>query len=192
MVDDDPAMLRALTALVKSVFPRVEAFSSAADFLATYREHQPGCLVLDVEMPGMNGIELQRKLVQDKVSLPVVFVSGCGNVALAVEAMRLGAVNFLEKPVQDKALWDSVRKALVLDEQIRRRLARRQQAEERLACLTPGECEVAHLILEGKMNKEIAAQLGLSTRAIEDRRMRLMAKMNVNSLVELIQLVMTH
>ena len=106
--------------------------------------------------------------------------------------MQLGAVNFLEKPVQDQALWNSVRKALVLDEQIRRRIARRQQAEERLARLTPSECEVVHLILEGKMNKEIATELGLSIRAIEDRRARLMTKMDANSLVELVQMVMTH
>ena len=191
LVDDDPAALRALMATVKAVFPRVKAYSSSAEFLAAYH-NQPGCLVLDVAMPGMNGLELQRKLIQDKVTIPVIFVTGHANVAMAVEAMQLGAVNFLEKPVPEQALWDSLRKALELDGQTRRRRARRRQAEERLSRLTPGEREVLNLILEGKMNKEIATELGLSTRTIEDRRAKLMKKMDASCVAELVQLVMTH
>ena len=191
LVDDDPAALRALMANVTAVFPRVEAFSSSAGFLAAYH-NQPGCLVLDVAMPGMNGLELQRKLIQDKVTIPVIFVTGHANVPMAVEAMQLGAVNFLEKPVPEQALWDSIRKALELDAQTRRRRARRQRAEERLSKLTAGEREVLNLILEGKMNKEIAAELGLSTRTIEDRRAKLMKKMDASCIAELVQLVMTH
>ncbi len=191
LVDDDPATLRTLATLVKVVFPRVATFSSAAEFLAAYR-HQPGCLILDVAMPGMNGLELHRKLIQDKITLPVVFVTGHGNVPMAVEAMQMGAVNFLQKPVQEQKLWDSIRKALELDTQHRRRHARRQRAEERLIRLSHGEREVLNLILEGKMNKEIATELGLSTRTIEDRRAKLMKKMGAKSLAELIQLVMTH
>jgi two-component system, LuxR family, response regulator FixJ len=191
LVDDDPATLRALATLVKVVFPRVATFASAADFLAAYR-NQPGCLVLDVAMPGMSGLELHRKLIQDKIALPVVFVTGHGNVPMAVEAMQMGAINFLEKPIQEQELWTSIRRALELDEQNRRRRARRQRAEERLARLTRGEREVLNLILEGKMNKEIAAELRLSTRTIEDRRAKLMKKMGANSLAELVQLVMTH
>ena len=192
LVDDDPAALRAIAATVKVVFPRVEAFSSAAEFLAAYRADRPGCLVLDVAMPGMSGLELQRKLIHDKITLPVIFVTGHANVPMAVEAMQLGAVNFLEKPVQEQELWDSIRKAMELDAQNRRRRARRQRAEERLARLTPGERAVLNLILEGKMNKEIAAELGLSTRTIEDRRAKLMKKMDAGCLAELVQLVMTH
>lgn len=191
LVDDDPAALRALATLVKVVFPRVQTFSSAADFLAAYRGG-PGCLVLDVAMPGISGLELHRKLVQDKVALPVVFVTGHGNVPMAVEAMQMGAVNFLEKPVKEQELWESIRKALELDRQNRRRRARRQRAEERFARLNSGEREVLSLILEGKMNKEIAATLGLSPRTIEDRRAKLMKKMGANSLAELVQLVLTH
>lgn len=191
LVDDDAVALRALTALVKVVFPRVEAFSSAADFLAAYKL-QPGCLVLDVAMPGMSGLELHRKLIQEKIALPVVFVTGHGNVPMAVEAMQLGAVNFLEKPVQEQELWDSIRKALELDGQGRRRRARRQRVEDRLTRLTPGERQVLDLILEGKMNKEVATDLGLSTRTVEDRRAKLMKKMGAKSLAELVQLVMTH
>jgi FixJ family two-component response regulator len=191
LVDDDPRALRALMTTVKAVFSQVEAFSSPADFLAAYRG-QPGCLVLDVAMPGMNGLELQRKLIHDKVSLPVIFVTGHANVVMAVEAMQMGAVNFLEKPVPEQAIWDSIRKALELDAQTRRRRARRQHAEERLSKLNPGEREVLNLILEGKMNKEIAAELGLSTRTIEDRRAKLMKKMDASCVAELVQLVMTH
>lgn len=176
---------------MKVVFPHVVTFSSAAEFLEGYH-HEPGCLVLDVAMPGMSGLELQRKLVHDKVTLPVVFVTGHGNIPMAVEAMQLGAINFLEKPVQEQALWDSIRRGLEQDAQNRRRRARRQRADERLTKLTPGEREVLNLILEGKLNKEIASELGLSTRTIEDRRAKLMKKMGASSLAELIQLVMMH
>jgi two-component system, LuxR family, response regulator FixJ len=191
LVDDDPATLRALMTTIKVVFPRVEAFSSAAEFLASYQPSQSGCLVLDVAMPGMSGLELHRKLIHDKIALPVVFVTGHGNVPMAVEAMQMGAVNFLEKPIQEQELWDSVRKAIELDAQTRRRRARRQVAEERLSRLSRGEHEVLNLILEGKMNKEIATELKLSTRTIEDRRAKLMKKMDAGCLAELIQLVMT-
>lgn len=192
LLDDDPATLRALVATVKVVFPHVETFSSASEFLATYHPKRPGCLVLDVAMPGMSGLELQRKLLHDKIAIPLVFVTGHANVAMAVEAMQMGAVNFLEKPVQEQELWDSIRRAIELDSQNRRRRARRQRAEERLAQLTHGEREVLNLILEGKMNKEIAKELDLSTRTIEDRRAKLMKKMDAKSLAELVQLVMTH
>ncbi len=178
LVDDDPAALRTLTALVKVVFPRIEAFSSAAAFLAAYRQ-QPGCLVLDVAMPNMNGLELYRKLIQDKVTLPVVFVTGHGNVAMAVEAMQMGAVNFLEKPVQEQALWDSIRKALELDAQNRRRRVRRQRAEERLARLTPGERQVLNSILEGKMNKEIATEVYLSDKTVKNYVSNILEKLTL-------------
>jgi two-component system, LuxR family, response regulator FixJ len=192
LVDDDPATLQTTLATVKVVYSRVETFSSAAEFLAAYRPDRPGCLVLDVALRGMTGLELQRKLVRDKIALPVVFVASHANVAMAVEAMKMGAVNFLEKPAQEQQLWDSIRKAVDLDAQNRRRLARRRRAEERLSKLTPGEREVLDLILEGKLNKEIATELGLSTRTIEDRRAKLMKKMDAQCVAELVQLVLTH
>lgn len=192
VVDDDPAAQRALVTTVRVVFPRVQAFSSASEFLAAYDPSQPGCLVLDVAMPGMSGLDLHRKLVQEKNSVPVIFVTGHGNVPMAVEAMQMGAVSFLEKPVQEQELWNCIRRGLEIDAKNRRRRARRVRAEERLTRLTPGEREVLNLILEGKMNKEIAGELKLSTRTIEDRRAKLMKKMDVQSLAELIQLVMTH
>jgi two-component system, LuxR family, response regulator FixJ len=191
LLDDDPGALRAMKTLVQAVYPHVETYTSATEFLAAYRD-RPGCLILDVAMPGMNGLELHRKLIQDKVNLPVVFVTGHGNVPMAVEAMQMGAVNFLEKPVQEQQLWESIRRALELDSRNRHRRTRRRRAEERLALLSPGEREVLNLILEGKMNKEIAQELKLSTRTIEDRRAKLMRKMGAKSLAELVQVVMTH
>ena len=192
LIDDDPAVLRSLTALVEVVFPKVKAYGSATEFLAAYQSPCPGCLVLDVAMPGLNGLELQRKLIQDKIDLPIVFITGHGNVQMAVNAMQAGAVNFLEKPFREQELWDSIRKALELDAQNRRRKARRHRVEERLALLSEGERSVLNLILEGKLNKEIAAELGLSNRTVEDRRARLMKKMGARSVAELVQLAMTH
>ena len=192
LVDDDPAVLRSLTALVKVVFPRVEAYHSAAEFLDAYNGDQSGCLVLDVAMPGMNGLELQRKLSQDKTDLPVVFITGHGNVQMAVGAMQAGAINFLEKPFREQELWDSIRKAFELDHQNRRRKARRAKIQARMAQLTDGERAVFNLIVEGKYNKEIADTLGLSVRTIEDRRARLMKKMEAGSVAELVQLAMMH
>ena len=143
-------------------------------------------------MPGLNGLELQRKLIQEKIDLPIVFITGHGNVQMAVNAMQAGAINFLEKPFHEQELWDSIRKALEIDSQNRRRRTRRHRVEERLAQLTEGERAVLNLILEGKLNKEIAADLGLSNRTVEDRRSRLMKKMGARSVAELVQLAMTH
>ncbi len=191
LVDDDHAVLRSLTALVKVVFPRVEAYASATEFLEAYRPGTPGCLVLDVAMPGMNGLELQRRLLDEKIELPVVFITGHGNVQMAVGAMKSGAVNFLEKPFHEQELWDSIRGALDLDEKLRRRRRQRTQVEERFTRLTQGERQVLDLIMDGRYNKEIATKLDLSVRTIEDRRSRLMQKMEAGSVAELVQLAMT-
>ncbi len=188
IVDDDPAVLRSLTALVKVVFPRVTTFPTAQDFLAAYDPEQPGCLVLDVALPGMSGLELQRKLVQERIDLPVVFITAHGNVQMAVGAMQSGAINFLEKPFHEQELWDSVRRALERDAENRRRKAHRQRIQELLSQLTQGEHEVLDLILQGKCNKEIAGHLQLSVRTVEDRRARLMRKMQAKSIAELVQL----
>ncbi len=188
VVDDDPAVLRSLVALVGAVYPNVEAFRSAAEFLGAFDAARPGCLVLDVAMPGMNGLELQRRLIREKIDLPVVFITGRANVQMAVGAMQAGAINFLEKPFDDQELWDSIRHALEEDRRNRSRNARRQSVQKRMARLSGGEREVLELILEGKFNKEIAVCLDLSVRTIEDRRSRLMQKMEANSVAELVQL----
>jgi two-component system, LuxR family, response regulator FixJ len=192
LVDDDPAELRTLTALIQTVFPRVRASGSIAAFLASRPYHQPACLVFDITTQGRDGIELYRTLMREKVALPVVFITGQATVPLAVAAMQLGAVNFLEKPTDPQRLWDSIRKALAVSEQSGYRLVRRQNIEQRLTQLASGEHEVLRLILEGKMNKEMATELGLSIRTIEDRRAKLMKKLSVKSLAELVRLVMSH
>jgi two-component system, LuxR family, response regulator FixJ len=191
VVDDDPAVRHSLTALLRVAFPHVEAFASAAEFLAAYQPEQPGCLLLDVAMPDMNGLELQRRLREERIDLPIVFITGHGSVQMAVGALQAGAVDFIEKPFHDQQLWDGVRKALDMDAQHRRRKGRRASVEERIAMLTAGEREVFELVLEGRSNKDIAARLILSVRTIEDRRARVMRKMHVRSVAELVQVAMT-
>ena len=192
IVDDDPAVLRSLTALVKVVFPHVESYSSASAFLHSYKPGRTGCLVLDVAMPGMSGLELQQLLSEQRVELPIVFVTGYANVQMAVGAMQAGAVNFLEKPFREQDLWDSVHRALEMDECNRRRKDRRHLVEQRIAALSDGERQVLDLILEGKYNKEIAAELQVSIRTVEDRRARLMKKMKAGNIAELVQLATAH
>lgn len=197
VVDDDLAVLRSLVSLIKVVFPRVETFSSAAEFLEAYHasangSSRPGCLVLDVAMPGMSGLELHRKLAEEKIELPVVFITAHANVQMAVGAMQSGAVNFLEKPFREQELWDSIRAALELDSKNRRRKSRRCHADELITRLTRGEREVLDLILGGKINKDIADELNLSIRTIEDRRAKMMKKMEAKSVAELVQMVLVH
>ena len=190
VVDDDLAVLGSVAKLLKIIFSRVEAYSSAGEFLAAYDGSRPGCLVLDVAMPGMSGLDLQRRLAEQNIELPVVFVTGHANVQMAVGAMQNGAVNFLEKPFREQELWDSVRRALQIDRQNRRRRAREAQVQQRMATLSNGEREVLRQILAGKSNKQIAAHLDLSVRTVEDRRGRLMKKLDAGSVVQLVQMTM--
>jgi FixJ family two-component response regulator len=190
VVDDDLAVLGSVTKLLKIIFSRVEGYPSASEFLAAYYASRPGCLVLDVAMPGMSGLELQKKLAESQIELPVIFITGHGNVQMAVGAMQDGAINFLEKPFREQELWDSVRRALEIDRQNRRRRARTARIKSRMATLSTGERAVLDRILDGKSNRQIAAELNLSVRTVEDRRARLMKKLEVGSLVELVQTAM--
>ncbi len=192
IVDDDPAMLESVAELVRVIFPRVETYLSAAEFLSAYDRSRLGCLVLDVAMPQMSGLELQQKLTEEGIELPVIFLTGHGNVQMAVGAMHAGAVNFLEKPFRGQDLWNSIRSALEADRENRLLRVRRLVIEGRLATLSPGEQDVLDLILAGKFNKEIAAELSLNIRTVEDRRARVMRKLRANSVVELVQLTMPH
>ena len=186
VVDDEPAVLAALTALIRVDFPRVEAYSSPAEFLAAFDPQRAGCLVLDLSMPEMTGLELQEKLAEADSPLPVVFITGYGTVSTAVRAMQAGAVDFLEKPLRQGELAGSIRRALELDEKNRRRQARHAEIGRRMATLSPGEREVLDLIVAGKLNKEIAAALDLNVRTIEDRRARLMRKLGAGSVADLV------
>lgn len=186
VVDDDDAVRKAVASAGGLLGHPVRAFASAADFLATYTPDQSGCLVLDVKMPGMTGLELQRKLADDGTTLPVVMISGHADVRIAVEAMTLGAVTLLEKPFSLDELLAQVRKAIERDAAERASRGKAEDARAKLAALTPKEREVLDQVIAGCTNREIADTLGLSVRAVEDRRARLMRKMGANSLAELV------
>ena len=188
VVDDDAAVGRALQSAGKLLGHPVRAFASAAEFLAAYAG-EPGCMVLDVRMPGMTGLELQRRLADDGVGIPVVMISGHADVRIAVEAMTLGAVTLLEKPFRLDELLAHVRRALEKDRADRDAVARATDAGARLAALTAKEREVLELVAAGKTNREMAEELGLSLRAVEDRRSRLMRKVGAKSVVELVRLL---
>jgi FixJ family two-component response regulator len=187
VVDDDEAVRRALTSAGGLLGHPVRGFASAADFLAEYSADQPGCLVLDLKMDGMTGLELQRKLADDGATIPVVMISGHADVRIAVEAMTLGAVTLLEKPFRLEELLGHLRNALARDRDDRSARARQADAGARLDALTAKEREVLEMIAAGKTNREMAADLGLSVRAVEDRRARLMKKVNARSVAELIR-----
>jgi two-component system, LuxR family, response regulator FixJ len=190
VVDDDEAVRSALRLLLKSVGLTANALPTAQQFLATYDPAQPGCLVLDVRMPGMSGLELQEQLNLSGAVIPVIFITGHGDVPMAVEAMQQGAFNFLQKPFRDQDLIDQIQKALARDQQNRAELSERSRNRERLESLTPREREVLALVVSGKPNKVMAADLGLSQRTVEIHRARVMEKMGVSSLAQLVRIVM--
>lgn len=189
VVDDDDAVRRAIAAAGQLIGRPVRAFASAAAFLEEYDASQPGCLVLDIRMPGMTGTELQRKLLDDGIAIPVVVVSGHADVRIAVEVMTRGAVTLLEKPFRLDELLAHLRRALDLDAVTRARTAVTAAADARLSGLTPKEWEVLEAVAAGKTNKEMAGALGLSLRAVEDRRSRLMKKVGAKSVAELVQIL---
>jgi RNA polymerase sigma factor (sigma-70 family) len=189
VVDDDEAVRRALTSAGALLGHPVQGFASAMEFLAAYDPTQPGCLVLDIKMPGMTGLELQRKLADDGNCLPIVMISGHADVRIAVEAMTLGAVTLLEKPFRLDELLAHIRRALEKDQADRVTREQRADIAARLSELTPKEREVLDMIAAGKTNKEMAASLGLSVRAVEDRRARLMKKVDAHSVAELVRLL---
>jgi FixJ family two-component response regulator len=189
IVDDDPAMRESLCFLVGSVGLEVAAFSAAQEFLDRYDPRHPGCLVLDIRMPGMSGLELQDRLLESGIRIPIVMVTGFGDVPMAVRAMKRGAIGFIEKPFTDQDLLDRVNEALVADREWRVARAKREDLEARVAKLTPRERQVMDFVLAGKPNKLIAGELGLSPKTIEVHRARMMEKMQVRSLAELLQLV---
>ena len=191
VVDDDPAVLRGLRLLVKSVKLNVETYLSAQEFLDSYDPARPGCLVLDMRMPGMSGLELQEILRTRNISIPVIIITGYGKVPAAVQAMKKGAVDFLEKPFNDQVLVDQVQKAVARDAQIRQKQALQEAMSARLALLTPRERDVMELVVAGKLNKVIARELGLSPKTVESHRAHIMKKMKVGSVAELVTLVIS-
>jgi FixJ family two-component response regulator len=190
VVDDDQAMRTSLQWLIESTGMQVRTFPSADAFLNANYPGRAGCLLLDVRMPGMSGLELQGYLAQEGYRLPVIIITGHGDVAMAVKAMKAGAVDFIEKPFHDEDLLRSIRNALALDQ--RRRVTRANQAQiaARLAELTPREHEVMAMVTEGKSNKDIAAALGVTAKTVEAHRARVMEKMRAESLAELVRMAL--
>jgi len=190
VVDDDRAIRDSLSWLLNSVGLSVRAYAKAADFLADHDPSQPGCLVLDVRMPGMSGLDLQAELARRGVELPTIVITGHAEVSMAVRAVKAGAIDFIEKPFSDQLLLDRVRQALEIDLEAREVRRRREDARRRLATLTTREREVLNLVVAGKANKEIASALGVSPKTVEVHRAHVMSKMCVDSLAELIRVTL--
>ena len=190
VVDDDDAVRDSLRLLLKSAGITCDAYGSAQEFLSRYDVAQPGCLVLDVRMPGMSGLEMQQQLNLRGAMLPVIFITGHGDIPMAVEAMQHGAFDFLQKPVRDQELLDRVQRALTRDAENRARLRHTDRIRERLATLSPREREVLDLVTQGKANKMVAGDLGVSQRTVEIHRAHVMQKMEAGSLAELVRMMM--
>lgn len=186
LVDDEPGMRKALGRLLEAEGLRVVCHASAEAFLAAPRPAAPWCLVLDVAMPGMGGLELQRRLTSGSEDVPVVFLTGHGDIPMSVRAMKSGAVDFLTKPVQADDLLAAVRAALDLAEARQRQNVDLAALRARFARLTPRECEVMRHVIVGKLNKQIAADIGASEQTVKVHRMRLMEKLGLRSVVDLV------
>jgi FixJ family two-component response regulator len=190
IVDDDEAVRNSLRLLLKSVGLAATALPTAQEFLSQYDAQQPGCLILDVRMPGMSGLELQEQLNVRGAMIPVIFITGHGDIPMAVEAMQQGAFDFLQKPFRDQDLIDRIQRALTKDKANRAELSERSRVRERYESLTPREREVLALVTSGKPNKIMAADLGVSQRTVEIHRARVMEKMHASSLAQLVRMVM--
>jgi len=190
VVDDDGGVRDALRFLLRSVGLTVETFTSAVEFLESYRDDRPGCLVLDIRMPGMTGLELQEKLIERRSILPIIFITGHGDVPMAVEAMQAGALDFIQKPFSDEDLLTRINQALAKDAKTRASLSELAAIRTRLASLTPREREVMDLVVQGKLNKIIASDLDLSQRTVEIHRSRVMEKMEASSLAHLVRMIL--
>ena len=190
VVDDDAGIRNAMRALLKSVGLESALFASAQEFLTTYEPAQAGCLVLDIRMPGMSGLELQQHLNLRGAVIPVIFMSGHADIPMAVEAMQHGAFDFLQKPFRDQDLLDRIQRAIARDAELRKSLGEHERIKAHLDELTPREREVLDFMTQGLQNKAIAQKLTVSPRTIEIHRARVMEKMNAHSVAELVRMMM--
>ncbi len=188
VVDDDERARKSVCALVRSLGVRAEAYASAEEFLGGYRPGSPGCLVTDIRRLGMSGLDLQDRLVEQGIRLPVIVLTAYPRTRSTVRAMKAGALTLLEKPYDEEELWAAIRRALAQDSAGRAEAQRRREIQARTALLTPAERLVMNLIVQGKPNKTIAKRLDLSTRTVESRRHEVFAKMGVESVAELVRL----
>lgn len=188
VVDDDPAVRKAVVFLVESAGLNVVGFTSANDFLESCDSDVRGCLVLDVRMPGLSGLELQESLAERGIGIPIVFITGHGSVSMSVRALKKGAIDFIEKPFNDTHLLDSISRALDLDLQSRDVLVQRRRYAQRLATLTHREREILGYLLAGKHTKQIATELDISIKTVDKHRARVLEKMQAESTVGLLRL----
>ncbi len=191
VVDDDDGMRRALTLLLSTVGFNTQSFARPSEFLAKLKPDEPGCLVLDIRMPEMSGLELQQQLNRTGCMLPIIFITGHGDVPMAVQAMKAGAFEFIQKPFREQDLLDQINHALRHDAENRQNVARRADVLRRLETLTPRERQVMDLVVDGGANKVIAIDLGLSERTVEIHRAKVMEKMGARSVAHLVKLHMT-
>ena len=189
-VDDDQAIRSSLKWLIESVGLRVEAYTSADEFIRSYYPGRAGCLLLDVRMPGMSGLELQSQLESHDIRLPVIILTGHGDVGMAVKAMKAGALDFIEKPFDDELLLAAIEKALTEDAEKREERASQAEILARMSQLTKRESQVMEMVTNGKSNKEIAAELNVSAKTVEAHRAHVMEKMEAGSLAELVRMAM--
>jgi FixJ family two-component response regulator len=188
VVDDDASLRESLTDLIHSVGLRVEAVASAQEFLRRKRPDVPSCLVLDVRLKGLSGLDLQKRLVEGDVDIPVIFITGHGDIPMAVQAMKAGAMEFLRKPFRDQDLLDAVQQALERDRKGREQRAEISELRKRFDSLTPREREVMALVAAGLLNKQIAGQLGTSEASVKVHRQHVMEKIGAGSLAELVRM----
>jgi len=188
VVDDDEGVREGLSLLLETIGQSSELFESAVDFLDAYSEGQGGCLVLDIRMPRMTGLDLQEKLIEMGSNLPIIFITGHGDIPMAVEAMRRGAVDFIRKPFREHDLLDRINEALAVDDTVRQLALDREVVQEKLSSLSEREREVFERVANGEMNKVIAADLGISERTVEVHRGAMMKKLDVRTLAQLVRL----
>jgi RNA polymerase sigma factor (sigma-70 family) len=189
VVDDDPEFRESIQLLLASVKMNVEAFASAEEFVASYRPERAGCLLTDVRMPGMSGLELQKWLAEKHTRIPVLVVTAHAEVPMAVEAMKAGAIEFVQKPYSPQRMLEQIRQAIKLDAQQRQQAAAGRQVTQLVSSLSPREREIMDLLLAGRNTKEIAKQLKLSTKTVDFHRRNLLEKMGVDNVVELSRLL---
>jgi FixJ family two-component response regulator len=188
VIDDDASLRESLKDLIRSVGRRVETFASAQDFLRSKRPDMPACLVLDVRLQGPSGLDLQKQMAESNIDIPIIFITGHGDIPMSVQAMKAGAVEFLTKPFRDQDLLDAMQQALERDSKAREERSKIEELHSRYRLLTPREREVMSLVVAGLLNKQIAGDLGTSEASVKVHRQHVMEKIGAGSLAELVRM----